>query len=165
MTRLLRDLMVMLGYWLSYYSFHYYSFHSHRNQLISIYTVLKTGYIWEERCKSREQSGQCKSREHSGSVVECLTRDQGIQPHQLHCVVSLSKKHLFSLSTDSTQEDPSRRNWKIVDWYVKNQIKQTNIVRVKLHGFCDFCCSVYTLWSLQVNSLVLDARKPVFGVC
>ena len=22
------------------------------------------------------------------------------------------------------QEDPSQHNWKIVDWYVKNQIKQ-----------------------------------------
>ena len=28
------------------------------------------------------------------------------------------------LSTGSTQEDPSRHSWKIVDWDVKNQIKQ-----------------------------------------
>ena len=27
----------------------------------------------------------------SGSVVECLTRDRGFEPHQRHCVVSLSK--------------------------------------------------------------------------
>ena len=32
--------------------------------------------------------------ERSGSVVECLTRDRraaGLEPHQRHCVVSLSK--------------------------------------------------------------------------
>ena len=28
------------------------------------------------------------------------------------------------LSTGSTQEDPPQHNWKIVDWDVKNQIKQ-----------------------------------------
>ena len=30
-------------------------------------------------------------RERSGSVVECLTRDRGAEPHCRHCVVSLSK--------------------------------------------------------------------------
>ena len=30
------------------------------------------------------------------------------------------------LSTGSTQEDPPWHNWNIVDWDVKNQIKQTN---------------------------------------
>ena len=30
--------------------------------------------------------GEC-----SGSVVECLTRDRGFEPHWCHCVVSLSK--------------------------------------------------------------------------
>ena len=33
---------------------------------------------------------------------------------------------LILVSTGSTQEDPSWRNRKIVDWDVKNQIKQTN---------------------------------------
>ena len=32
------------------------------------------------------------------------------------------------LSAGSTLEDPSRHNWKIVNWDVKNQIKQTNKV-------------------------------------
>ena len=31
--------------------------------------------------------------ERSSSVVECLTRDRGFEPHQRHCVVSLSKIH------------------------------------------------------------------------
>ena len=35
---------------------------------------------------------------------------RGLEPHQRHCVVSLSKTHLSLLSIGSTQEDPSRRN-------------------------------------------------------
>ena len=44
--------------------------------------------------------------------------------HWLHCVVSLSKTHNSLLSTGSTQEDLSRHNSKIVDFDVKNQMKQ-----------------------------------------
>ena len=47
--------------------------------------------------------------------------------HPPHCVVSLSKTHLSLLSTDSTQEDPFRHNLKVVDWDVKNQIRQTKL--------------------------------------
>ena len=32
--------------------------------------------------------------------------------------------HSFETGLGSTREDPSRHNWKIVDWDVKNQIKQ-----------------------------------------
>ena len=39
----------------------------------------------------------------------------------------LSKAHYSLLSTGSTQEDPSQHTWKIVDWDVKNKIKQTFI--------------------------------------
>ena len=39
--------------------------------------------------------------------------------------MSLSKTHLFLLSTGSTQEDPSQHNCKIVEWDIKNKIKQT----------------------------------------
>ena len=48
--------------------------------------------------------------EHSDSVVECLTRDRGFEPHRRHCIVSLNKAHLSLLSTGSTQEDSSRHN-------------------------------------------------------
>ena len=46
--------------------------------------------------------------------------------HSGRRVVSLSKKHLLSKSTDNTQKAvaPSRRDWKIVYWDVKNQINQ-----------------------------------------
>ena len=61
----------------------------------------------------------------SGRVLDSRQRDRVFEPHWRHCVVSLNKTHLSLLSTGSTQEDPSLYNWKIVDWDVKNQIKQT----------------------------------------
>ena len=61
----------------------------------------------------------------SGRVLDSRPHGCGFKPHRCHCVVSLSKTQLSLLSTGSTQEDPSRHNWKIVDWDVKNQIKQT----------------------------------------
>ena len=44
-----------------------------------------------------------RQRERNGSVVKCLS-----EPHQHHCVVSLSMTHISLLSTGSTLEDPSR---------------------------------------------------------
>ena len=65
----------------------------------------------------------------SGRVLDSRPKDLGFEPHWRHCFVSLSKTHCILLSTGSTQEDPSRHIWKIVDWDVKNQIKQTNLFR------------------------------------
>ena len=62
----------------------------------------------------------------SGRVLDSRPRDCGFEPYQRHCAVSLSKTHLSFLITGSTQEDLSKQNWKIVNWDVKNQIKQTN---------------------------------------
>ena len=61
----------------------------------------------------------------SGRVLDSRLRGCGLEPHRRHCVVSLSKTHLFLLSTGSTQEDPSRHNCKIVERDIKNKIKQT----------------------------------------
>ena len=52
--------------------------------------------------------------------------------HKHHCIESLSKTHCSLLSTGSTQEDLSRHNCNIVDWDIKNQIKQTNSPFIKL---------------------------------
>ena len=41
--------------------------------------------------------------------------------------MSLSKTLYPQLSTGSTKEDPSKHDRKIVDWDIKNQIKQNNI--------------------------------------
>ena len=57
----------------------------------------------------------------SGRVLDSRLRGRGLKPQRRHCVVSLSKAHLSLLRTGSTQEGPSRHNWKIVDWDVKNQ--------------------------------------------
>ena len=58
---------------------------------------------------------------------ENLTWDQGVAG------LSLTKGTVLcpspQCSTDSTQEDPSRHKWRIVDRDVKNQIKQTYKVR------------------------------------
>ena len=47
----------------------------------------------------------------------------------------LSKTHLSLLGSGSTQEDSSRHNRKIVEWDVKNQIKQIQTSRMKLGTF------------------------------
>ena len=62
----------------------------------------------------------------NGRVLDSRPRGRRFKPYRRHCVMSLSKTHLSLLSTGSTQEDPSRHNWKIVDCDVKNQINQTN---------------------------------------
>ena len=52
-------------------------------------------------------------RERSGSVVECLTEHQaaaGLSLTDVNALWSLSKTHIFKLSTGSTQEDLSLFN-------------------------------------------------------
>ena len=102
----------------------------------------------------------------SGRVLDSRPKGRGFEPHRRHCLVSLSKTQLYLLSTGSTQEDPSRRNWKIVDWDIKNQIKHESIhfLLQKL---------IYSTCSKIVNSSCLP-QKPrqtgqtqirVFPVC
>ena len=66
-----------------------------------------------------------------GRVLDSRPKGRGAAGsslHQRHCVVSLSKTHLSLLGTGSTQEDLSHHNCKIVDWGVKNQVKQTKLI-------------------------------------
>ena len=76
--------------------------------------VLVTCHTWSQPC-----------REHSGSVVvfDSKLRGCGFEPHHCYCVVQ-DRLIQSLLITGSTQEDLSQHNWKIVDWDVKNQIKQ-----------------------------------------
>ena len=46
----------------------------------------------------------------SGRVLDSRLRGCGFEPHQRHCIVSLSKTHYPLLSTGSTKEDPSRHD-------------------------------------------------------
>ena len=69
------------------------------------------------------------SEECGGSVVEGLTRNEGLQVRAcLEALHFVLEQEL--LSTGSTQEDPSRHDRKKVEWNIKNQIRQT-----KLFGF------------------------------
>ena len=43
------------------------------------------------------------------------------------------------LSTGSTQEDPSQNDWKIVDWEVKNEIKQAFMIEVCVCDSIELC--------------------------
>ena len=72
----------------------------------------------------------------SGGVLDSRSRGCRFEPDRQHCVVSLSKTHKSLLSTGSTLEDPSLNNWKIVDWDVKNQIKQTTCILRYSMVFC-----------------------------
>ena len=63
----------------------------------------------------------------SGGVLTRVRGGPEFKTHWRNCVVSLSKTHLSLLSTVSPQEYPTQPDIteKIVDWDVKNQIKQT----------------------------------------
>ena len=83
----------------------------------------------------------------SGRVLDLRPRGHGFEPHRHHCVVSLSKTHVFLLSTGSTQEDPSRHNWKIIDWDVKDQIKQTKCSK---QLYCEMYCTLTDISYLNI---------------
>ena len=60
-------------------------------------------------------------REGRGSVVERLTQDWGVAGSSLTGITLLCHwaRHIYLLSSGSTQEDLSQHTWKIVDWDVK----------------------------------------------
>ena len=62
------------------------------------------------------------------------SRGCGFELHWRHSVVSLSKTLYPQLSTGSTQKEPIPTWLKIVNWDVKNQIKQTNKNFISLLG-------------------------------
>ena len=86
----------------------------------------------------------CFLRERCGSMVECFTRDQGVVGSSLTGVTALSLcTDTFSLlSTGSTQEDPSRHNWKIVDL----------TFRIKSNKTC-LCCHLLTFSNLTFSKV------------
>ena len=78
-----------------------------------------------------------------------------LRPNCRHCIVSVSKTHESLLSTGLTQEDPSGHNWKILDWPVKNQIKQNAAFHQSLHcnGKKDLQTKEYIFLKLYPTSL------------
>ena len=91
--------------------------------------------IWFRKKQKKEVSSVSNLRGNSLSIFSHLKSG--------NCVVSLSMRHLSLLSTGSTQEDPPQHNWKIVDWDVKNQIKQTKQNKIR---------DTFALWG-SVNSV------------
>ena len=84
-------------------------------------------------------------REHSGSVIECLTRDRGAAGSSLTGITVLCPwaRHIYlCLVLVHPQKDLSWHNWKIVDWDIKNQIKQTSI---PCYDLSSVLSSVYVL--------------------
>ena len=71
----------------------------------------------------------------SGRALDLRPKGRGFEPHLCHCIVSLSKTPLSSLSTGSTQEDPSRNNLINFDWDVKKQIKKSTLESKAFHIF------------------------------
>ena len=105
------------------------------NQKISILTFDICSSFWKHCCSCwltcfclfwcSQSTAMEGAQWFSGRVLDSRRRGRGFEPHWLPCGVSLCKTHLSLPRTGSTQEDPSGQNWKIVDWDVKNQIKQT----------------------------------------
>ena len=62
------------------------------------------------------------------TVAECLTEGPEVWASSTSLCFVLDQDTFILFSTGSTQEDQSRHNWKIVDWDVKNQNKQTKNV-------------------------------------
>ena len=95
----------------------------------------------------------------SGRVLDSRPRGRGFEPHWLHYVVSLSKTHLSLLST---QEEPSLLIWKIVDWDLKKQIKQTKTLSLRfVRGLWHFSYHIHlysnrTMARLNREVVVLD---------
>ena len=69
------------------------------------------------------------------------------------------------LSTGSTQEYPSRHNWKSVDWDIKNQIKQNKFFLIRYWVFLRFCLcnfesdTVKSDWPIQVFMKMMKYLK------
>ena len=72
---------------------------------------------------------------------QCIPR-WWFEPHRRHCIVSLSKTLYRLLRTGSIQSDPSRHDWKIVNWDIENQnIYKNTMMRcdVMLHLIWVYC--------------------------
>ena len=82
--------------------------------------------------------------ERGGSVVQ--SRCCRFEPHSRHCVVSLSKTHYRLLNSDSTQEDPSRYDWKLL---TRTYRIKSNVPLVQLQRNCNGECLHKSLAAAQ----------------
>ena len=98
------------------------------------------------------------------TMLDSILRSSLVYPHLRHCIMCLTKTHKYLHTTGSTHEEPSRHNWKRVDWDVKNQIKQTNkYFHTKIFKNVS---SVYlfTNWSFWQAFIIFFYRTKVVGL-
>ena len=85
----------------------------------------------------------------SGRVLDSRPRGCGLEPHTGVTVLCPWARHINpQLSTGSTQEEPSGPNWKIVDWHVKNQMKENYTVSKES----------IELWKSNVHNILIRAN-------
>ena len=68
--------------------------------------IVREQFVKKQGPQKTNSGAQCLS----GRVLESRPKGRGVEPHQLHCLVSLSKTYIYLLSNGSTQEDLSRQN-------------------------------------------------------
>ena len=93
-------------------------------------------------------------RERSGSVVECLTRDQRAVGSSLTRITQYCPWARYI--NPCLVLGPSWHNWKIVDWDVKNQIRQTNFSTCVIRYFLEYGDSFF-LENLFMRDLKISA--------
>ena len=94
---------------------------------ITLWTIVWYGSLWNLSVRSSKSNQVFIMVQLSFDFVIYLFNllmGCRFEPHQRHWVMSLSKTIYPLLGTGSIQDDPSRHDWKIVDWGVKNLNKQ-----------------------------------------
>ena len=96
-------------------------------KLIFNYTLLSGGLIIDLKNYTDNvilKSDQW-SQNGSGRVLNLGSRGCRFQPYWRHCIFYLWARHFILCLVLVQPRKNSRHNWKIVDWDVQNQIKQT----------------------------------------
>ena len=101
----------------------------------------------------------CTFGERGGSVVECRTPEREVGGSKPTAAMLCPWARYFTPLKNwlITQEAvaPSRHDWKIVDWNVKPQHKQTKDIVFKFSGFSRLinCCQVIEDWKPKSQRL------------
>ena len=97
----------------------------------------------------------------SGRVLDLRPKGCGFEPLTGVTALCPWASHINPmLSTGSTQEDPSRLNWKIVNWEVKNQTNKRTNKQTKLH-LMDFLILEYSM--LKIWGQLYEPQRATHG--
>ena len=100
----------------------------------------------------------------SGRALDSRPKGGGLESHQRHCIVSLSKTHWSLLNTNSTQQTHPSIIEKVVDRCVKNQINvpDSNYCRLLYHRI-KFEYGLCTQKNLLIETVLLNTNNICFG--